>query len=207
MVMGGPWSQTRWSGLSSGLVSAADRRVKEFANGVDRLIGRRLVEFKAIAEILSRCPQRWRIEAMIGVRKDDEAYRDALALVARYSQIVASVDQIAALDGPAPFVEFADQDQGRHGHVVLEAGATRIEGDRGAELVLRRSLDRAAFDRCQRQPAALRKSQRGNAIGIDDRLLHQKTQRPIGIECEADRRAVVAGIPEAAWTKTVDGER
>ena len=108
----------------------------------------------------------------------------------------------------APVVGFADQDQGRHRHVVLEADATRIEGDRRRGTCSARSLDRAAFDRRQRQPAALRR--------IPAR--RRGRDRPPAVAPESSgpdghRRRERSGEPllqrrlEAARTKAVDGER
>ena len=45
------------------------------------------------------------------------------------------------------------------------------------------------FDRRQRQPAALRETQRRDAGGIDEGLLHQVVQGAVGIESQIDRGA------------------
>src|SRR5471030_1370542 len=100
---------------------------------------------------------------MISAGIDDKPDRSAFALVPRYPPIVAAVDHVAALLRRGPVVAFADQDQSGNGHVALESKATRIERDGGTELVLRCLLDQALFDRRERQPAALRKTQHRDA--------------------------------------------
>ena len=193
--------------LRTSAKSDADRRVKKFANRADRLIRRRLVVFEPMSQKFGgRRPRR--IEGVIGAGIDHEPDRRAtIALLPGYSPIVQTVQHLAALVRRRPIVKFAGQDQGGNGHVVPERPAGRIESDHGAELVGRCLLDNAAFDRRQRQPATLREADGGNARGVDEWLLHQKAQRPVGIECQIDRSAVVAGLLEAARTEAVDGER
>src|SRR5262249_44538206 len=97
-----------------------------------------------------------RVEAVIRPGKDDQLDRNSRCLIAGYAVVVAPFHQTTALAGGGPVVELADQNQGRHGHSVLELAARRIEGDRGAKLVRCGLLDCAAFDGRHSKPAALR---------------------------------------------------
>src|SRR5260370_39296866 len=189
------------------MLFSPERGVKKFANRVDRSIRCRLVEFEAMAEKLNRRLKAWGVEGMIGARIDNKLYRGALALAPGYPTIIPAVHHVAALTRWGPVIEFADQDQRGNSQVAFESKARRIESDRRTEFVLRGLFDRAAFDRCERQPAALRKAQHRNAGRINEGLPHQKVQNSVCIKGQINWSAAVAGVLDAARTETVDGER
>ena len=91
--------------------------------------------------------------------------------------------------------------------LALQSEAGRIERNRGAELVRRCLFDSAAFDRHQGQPAALRETDRGDAIGIDRWIAAPESSGP-GRRPRPNRSgAAVRRCFEAARTKAVHRER
>ena len=139
------------------------------------------------------------VEGVVGLGIDDEPQRCAEAAAPRH--------HLPARPHRRPLVPFTDQDDGRNAN-RRAFGTRRIIGDGGRELAIEQPLRSVESHGGERDAAAKRVADKGDAVGIDERQGREMQQRAVGVHDHVDRCAASgAAIGDAARTETVDGEQ
>ena len=125
-----------------------------------------------MAETALALPQGRRIERMKGAGIDDHLYRSAFARV--------PPNPAFAIHCRCPIIKLADESECRDGCLIGGCTTRRIVGDGSLEVHIDGNFEK--FERVSRcdlecDPAALRPSDDGDALGIDDGKLRQVEQR------------------------------